>query len=433
MSVETVTSWGRNVIAEHDVSYIDSKLSLPVMNNGDNIAIFGNGRSYGDICLNPKGKLLKTELLDRLVAFDQINGQITTQSGVLLETIQRVLVKHGWMLPVTPGTQLITVGGAIANDVHCKNHHVYGSFGHHVQEIRLLRTDGEEILCGPNHNVEWFKATVGGAGLTGLITEATIKLRPVEGPWLTAENLPYSNVNEFFAISNSSSEEWEHTVSWIDCVNGKGERGVFLRGNHCSEKNSKSVGSRKIKVPFATPISLVNSLTLRPFNILYYAVQSRKKSTYITHYEPFFYPLDNLVDWNLIYGRNGFFQYQCVIPTQDAEPATREILRTISKSGQGSPLGVLKNFGKDESVGMLSFPMPGTTLALDFPNKGKETLKLFNTLDSIVKETKGRLYLAKDSRMPKHLFEEGYPRYEEFEKFRDKNISTLQSRRLMGW
>jgi FAD/FMN-containing dehydrogenase len=392
---------------------------------------YGMGRSYGDVCLNPEGTLWRTTGLDHFIAFDDSTGRLVCEAGVLLRDIQRHVIPRGWILPVTPGTQLVTVGGAIANDIHGKNHHALGSFGDHVRRLTLIRTDGEVIHCGPNEQSNWFAATVGGLGLTGVITQADIQLRRVPGPWLDTETIPYANLDEFFRLADGSEAAWEHTVSWIDCITGGG-RGLFMRGKPTQVDERTTSQGRKLTMPIVPPVSLVNRLTLRPFNMAYFHVKKWRAGRAIAHYESFFYPLDNLLDWNRMYGPKGFFQYQSVVPREVGQDATKAMLKEIAQSGSGSFLAVLKTFGNRQPLGMLSFPQPGVTLALDFPNHGDRTLKLFNRLDAIVREAKGRIYLGKDARMPKELFEAGYPRLAEFIQYRDPGISSGLSRRLMG-
>ena len=426
-----VSSWGRLESPEHQVVALNQLDQLPVNSSSSGLP-FGNGRSYGDVCLNPDGVLWTTRGLDRFMAFDAKLGLLTCEAGVLLRDIQRMAIPRGWMLPVTPGTQLVTVGGAIANDIHGKNHHILGSFGDHVQCFNLLRTDGQTIVCGPDQEAEWFKATVGGLGLTGVITQATLQLRRIEGPWLEAENIPFNQLSEFFQLADDSEAGWEHTVSWIDCLNSQG-RGVFMRGNHVAAQTGPSPSGGGIVVPFVPPISLVNTLSLRPFNLAYYQLQARKRERTLVHYEPFFHPLDNVHHWNRIYGPKGFYQYQSVVPRSVGKETVAAMLQTIAAAGEGSFLAVLKTFGERQSVGMMSFPMPGVTLALDFPNKGEKTHALLRSLDAIVREAGGRIYAAKDARMPRDLFESGYPQWTEFVKYRDPGISSAMSRRLMGY
>ena len=429
-----VSSWGRLSADPHHVVGLSDpcKVREALSCGGAPGVAHGMGRSYGDACLNPQGTLWLTTGLDHFIAFDDRTGRLVCEVGVLLRDIQRLAVPRGWILPVTPGTQLVTVGGAIANDVHGKNHHVLGAFGDHVQHLTLLRTDGETIQCGPDERPDWFAATVGGVGLTGVIVQAEIQLRRIPGPWLETETIPYANLDEFFQLADDSEAQWEHTVSWIDCIPGSGGRGVFMRGNPVAAERQPVPPGRQLTMPIVPPVSLVNRLSLRPFNMAYYHLKKWRAGRAVTHYEPFFYPLDNLLEWNRMYGPRGFFQYQSVVPRGVARDAVQSMLQEIARFGDGSFLAVLKTFGNRAPVGMLSFAQPGATLALDFPNHGEHTQKLFARLDAIVAEARGRIYLAKDARMPRALFEAGYPRLPEFLKYRDPGISSGLSRRLMG-
>lgn len=427
-----VTSWGRLTREEHEVRSFSDRARVAQGLRGGPGVCFGNGRSYGDVCLNPGGVLWAMAGLDRFIAFDAESGVLTCEAGVLLRDIQRAFVPRGFMVPVNPGTQLITVGGAIANDVHGKNHHRYGSFGDHVERIRLARTDGSVQDIGPGDASGLFDATVGGIGLTGAIVEADVRLRRVTGPFVEAELISFADLDEFFALSEASEAGFEHAVSWIDCVCGGGGRGIFMRGNPARQQQGAPPKEGRLTVPFVPPVSLVNSLSLRAFNTLYYGMKKRAKGTQTTHYEPFFCPLDNVLEWNRIYGPRGFFQYQSVVPRECGREATGAMLSEIARSGEGSFLAVLKTFGEGASRGMLGFPRPGVTLALDFPNKGAATARLFERLDAIVAEAGGRLYLAKDARMPRRLFESGYPRADEFLTHRDPGVSSAMSRRLLG-
>jgi FAD/FMN-containing dehydrogenase len=428
-----MSSWGRLSMEEHAVVALSDRSQIhdSLKNAAYSGLAYGMGRSYGDVCLNPGGTLWRTTGLDRFIAFDDITGRLVCEAGVLLRDIQRQFIPRGWTLPVTPGTQLVTVGGAIANDIHGKNHHALGSFGDHLRRLTLIRTDGEVIHCGPKEQPNWFAATIGGLGLTGLITQADIQLRRVPGPWLDTETVPYANLDEFFRLADDSEAAWEHTVSWIDCITGGG-RGLFMRGKPTQVDERTTPQGRKLIMPIIPPVSLVNRLTLRPFNMAYFHVKKWRAGRAIAHYESFFYPLDNLLEWNRMYGPKGFFQYQSVVPREVGQDATEAMLKEIAQSGSGSFLAVLKTFGNRQALGMLSFPQPGVTLALDFPNHGDRTHKLFNRLDAIVREAKGRIYLGKDARMPKELFEAGYPRLAEFIQYRDPGISSGLSRRLMG-
>lgn len=430
----SVSSWGRLGHWQHDVRELfDRRLAAAQICGVSSGLPRGRGRSYGDVCLNPGGILWDTAALDRFISFDAESGRLICEAGVLLRDIQRLAVPRGWTLPVTPGTLLVSVGGAIANDVHGKNHHVHGSFAGHVRRITLLRTDGEVIECGPDLQQPWFAATVGGVGLTGLVLMAELQLRRVPGAWLDVETIPFGGPDEFFTLADASEAAWEHTVAWIDCITGSGGRGIFTRGNHVAGPATGPRPESALRVPFVPPVSVVNGLTLRLFNALYYNVKRRRAARSVLHNEPFLYPLDNIRDWNRLYGPKGFYQYQCVLPRGDASRSVRDMLREIARSRQGSFLAVLKTFGRAEPAGLLSFPRPGVTLALDFPNRGNATETLFSRLDAIVRAAGGAIYLAKDARMPRDLFVQGYPKLHEFLQYRDPGISSAMSRRLMGY
>lgn len=428
-----ITSWGRLPYAESSPVYIYDREHIKTIIAAHRPGLpYGVGRSYGDVCLNPGGILWMMQGLDRFIRLDDTSGRLLCEAGVLLRDIQQVAIPRGWRLPVTPGTQFVTVGGAIANDVHGKNHHAQGCFGDHVRSLSLLRTDGTHIECGPDHNPQWFAATVGGIGLTGCILTAEIQLSRTPGPWLETESIPYDNLAEFFRLSDASEADWEHTVSWIDCLSGGKGRGLFLRGNHAQIAGEPQFQKRALAIPVEPPVSLVNGVSLRLFNTAYYHLGKWRAGKRVQHYLPFFYPLDSIHEWNRIYGPKGFYQYQCVLPREYGEQGIAAMLDEIAKSGMGSFLAVLKTFGQRAPVGMLSFPQPGVTLALDFPNRGERTEKLFIRLDAIVAEAKGRLYLGKDARMSRQLFEAGYPRLQDFIAYRDPGISSSMSRRLMG-
>lgn len=430
----TVSSWGRLSHAEHDLRTLTDLEDIPRQLGNSRLGIaHGMGRSYGDVCLNPNGILWHTTKLNRFISFDAHTGLLHCQAGVLLRDIQELFIPRGWILPVTPGTQLITVGGAIANDVHGKNHHVAGSFGDHIQWLKLYRTDQSIIECGPELHQNWFAATVGGFGLTGVIAEAQIQLQRIPGPWLLSETLPYHNLSEFFQLADSSEADWQHTVSWIDCQHRHKTRGLFMRGNPSplSQPETKKT-VRPLRFAILPPISLINKLSLPILNTTYFHFKKCQTGQSLSHYQAFFYPLDNVLEWNRVYGSNGFFQYQSVIPRKFGFAAVQEMLKAIAISRDGSFLAVLKTFGERQALGMMSFPQPGVTLALDIPNQNERTHKLFNRLDAIVKEAGGRIYLAKDARMPRDLFLSGYPRLSEFLHYRDPGMSSALSRRLIG-
>jgi FAD/FMN-containing dehydrogenase len=428
-----MSSWGRLSFAPHRVMPLVDRDQVAGRLRTTTAGIpYGMGRSYGDACLNAGGVLWRTVGLDRFISFDPASGRLCCEAGVLLRDIQQLVVPQGWMLPVSPGTQIVSVGGAIANDVHGKNHHAVGSFGDHVLRLVLQRSDGEVIECGPAQRSDWFAATLGGVGLTGLIVSAELQLRPVQGPWLDTEAIPFESLDRFFELSEQSERDWEYTVSWIDCLAGEQGRGLFMRGNHAASDAPSPPAKRPRRVPFTPPLPLINGLSLRAFNMSYFRMGQWRAGASRQHYQGFFYPLDNLLEWNRIYGPKGFYQYQCVVPFDNGADVTRDMLREIARSGRGSFLAVLKTFGQRTALGMLSFPRPGVTLALDFANTGSDVQQLFQRLDGLVAESGGRLYLAKDARMPRALFEAGYPRLQEFLSYRDPGMSSDLSRRLMG-
>lgn len=436
-------SWGRVLRPTHHLVGLPNRHQPLILPEGSmSVLPFGNGRSYGDSNLNPGAGLLLASQLDRFIAFDPATGLLRCEAGVLLADILKLVVPQGWFLPVTPGTQFVTIGGAIANDVHGKNHHIAGSFGNHVLQFELLRSDGLRRVCSPNAHADWYAATIGGLGLTGVITWAEIQLKRIANPYLDTESIRFHSLEEFFAISEASERDYEYTVSWIDCAfTGKRlGRGLFNRGNHAAAVLDTTqvpsnlpggVSQVSRRVPVTPPLSLINPLSLKAFNTLYFNKQRVDVVRSVQHYRPFFYPLDALLEWNRIYGPKGFYQYQCVVPPEGALAATRQLLQTIAGSGMGSFLAVLKQFGAPPSRGMLSFPEPGTTLALDFPNAGPRLHELFAQLDRIVLQAGGRLYPAKDGRMSAAVFKAGYPRWSEFTSYVDPRFDSGFWRRVM--
>jgi FAD/FMN-containing dehydrogenase len=414
--------------AAEEARFADRAAGLPGAKGS--LLPYGNGRSYGDVCLNPGGTLLQMRGLDRFIAFDENTGVLACEAGVLLADILSLLVPRGWFLPVTPGTRYVTVGGAIANDVHGKNHHAAGSFGAHVRGFELLRSDGSRRRCSPGENADWFAATIGGLGLTGVITQAELQLRRIAGNSIAVCNQRFTGLDEFFALNAQAEADHEYAVAWIDCMASM-PRGVLMAGDHADDLLDAPSGEKN--VPLTPPFSLINNASLRAFNAAYFSKPwpGGWPAEQTVHYQPFFYPLDAIGHWNRIYGPRGFYQYQSVVPQAVAREATGEMLAAIAASGQGSFLAVLKTLGKQSTPGMLSFPMAGTTLALDFPNRSGPTLKLFERLDAIVRAAGGRLYAAKDARMPGSMFRETYPQWQAFQSFVDPKFSSGFWRRVM--
>lgn len=395
---------------------------------------YGLGRSYGDSCLNHEHSLIPTHHLRNFIHFDKNNGIIRCESGVTFDDLLNVIVPYHWFPPVTPGTKFITIGGAIANDVHGKNHHSAGTFGNHLIQFELLRSDGSRLLCSENSNPDMFQATIGGLGLTGLITWAEFKLKPIIGPFINMETIQFHNYQEFFEISQSSDQKYEYTVSWIDTLAQGDElgRGIFIRGNHSATPCSHLKIPRKklFSIPYFFPNFALNKYSVKAFNHLYYNRHKPKKQLKTVHYNPFFYPLDAIVQWNKIYGKRGFYQYQCVLSVEYNFQAIHKLLDTIACSGLGSFLVVLKMFGDLPSKGMLSFPQKGVTLALDFANQGIKTLQLFEQLDVIVRQACGRIYPAKDARMTAKDFQNFYPNWKNFKQYIDPKFSSSFWRRV---
>ena len=421
-------SWGRWPRHEHRLVSLTNRFE-PLPAAGPMLP-FGNGRSYGDVCLNDGGTLLATLALDRFIAFDPDSGVLECEAGVLLSDIIALLLPRGWFPPVTPGTALVTVGGAIANDVHGKNHHRAGSFGHHVLAFELKRSGGEILHCSPSQNADWFAATIGGLGLTGLITWARLQMRRVPGEWIAGDSRRFGSLQEFFTLVRQSDADYEYTVAWLDCAAGRGlGRGVFMRGNHVHHDAVPRIRPSR-RFPFTLPVSPVTGLTVRVFNELYFRRPASQRANGLWYYRSFLYPLDSLLDWNRLYGREGFFQYQCVVPNPDAVATLSEMLNLIARSRQGSFLAVLKQFGDLPSRGLLSFPRLGVTLALDFPNRGELTLDLLESLDVITRSAGGAVYPAKDARMSARSFQQYFPECKQFERYVDANFSSSFWRRV---
>ena len=399
------------------------------------VLAYGNGRSYGDSCLNNGGTLVETRGLDRFIAFDPATGVLDCEAGVLLAEILALVVPQGWFLPVTPGTQYVTVGGAIANDVHGKNHHVAGTFGRHVHELELRRTDGDCLHCSRQLNADWFAATVGGLGLTGLVTRARIGLRRIEGPYMDVDTRRFDDLDTFLKLSAAADDDHEYTVAWTDCT-ARGSavgRGWFMQANHKPALGQKPDPRRRgaPAFPFTTPVSMINRATLRPLNTLYFHRRWRSAWRDTQHYQPYFYPLDGIRHWNRAYGPTGFLQYQCVVPHADARASITELLERIAAAGAGSFLSVLKVFGDVPSPGLMSFPRPGVTLALDFPNRGRPTFELLDALDGVVMAAGGGVYPAKDARMSGAAFRQYFPEWRHFSSYVDPGVSSSFWRRVM--
>jgi len=390
----------------------------------------GNGRSYGDQALT-EGVIWSSRRFDHFLSFDAETGVLEVESGVTLGEIQRLFIGQGWSLAVTPGTQFVTVGGAVANDIHGKNHHSHGTFGEHVLSLKLLRTSGELFECSKSTNAQMFRATIGGLGLTGLITSVSLQLRKVASPWIAAETMVFASTREFFDQTAKSADH-EFTVSWLD-IKSNSVRGLFNRGDLAPQQDLAEPKGLSVAVPLVPPFSLINRLTRRPLASAYNWLGVRGSGHSIAHYQPFFYPLDDIAHWNRAFGPKGFYQHHAVLPASAAANGLDELIAAVRASNERSVVSVLKTTGKREHPGLLTYPIEGLTLALDFANRGSETLKLMRRLDEITVAHGGRVNPSKDATMCRETFEASFgDKLAEFKKYRDPGISSNQSKRLLG-
>lgn len=428
-----LTSWGRYPTIEsiqlspksiHEVSFYFDAIESCIFR--------GLGRSYGDSAL--ASEVLSTLSWDHFVTFDNDTGILTCEAGVSLADILQTFVPKGWFFPVTPGTKFVTVGGAIASDVHGKNHHVDGCFSNHVLSCQILLADGSRMECSRTSNAELFHATCGGMGLTGVIVSATIVLKKISNAFIHETTYKAKNLQEVFALLNEHQSA-TYSVAWIDCL-ATGEhlgRSLLMLGEHAKEGGLILNSSKKLSVPFTMPTLLLNHYSIQVFNALYFNKQHEKRVERCVHYDKYFYPLDGLNHWNRLYGKNGFTQYQFVLPKSAGLEGMTKILKEITTSKRGSFLSVLKILGP-ANENYLSFPMEGYTLALDFKIE-PGLFELLDKLDRIVLEYGGRIYLAKDVRMSEATFKQSYTKWQDFAIIRarygaDKRFHSLQSKRL---
>lgn len=428
---ETRRSWGRVQHGPQQIAIPQFRDDVaPLLRAARDAAMpvlgVGLGRSYGDSGLNLGAAVVDATRLDRTIAFDPVQGVLRAEAGMALGDILKLVVPRGWFLPVSPGTRFVTLGGAVANDVHGKNHHSRGTFGTWVRRIGLLRSDLGMVEVSQEQHPELFRATIGGLGLTGFILWVEFQLVPIASAWLEQENIPFGRLSDFFAIA-AASEAFEHTVAWVDCTSGGKElgRGIFQRANWARDGRLAVHAERAhLALPVDLPGWALNRFILRAFNSFHYHANRFKPRRTKLHYGSALYPLDAIRNWNRLYGSRGFYQYQCVIPPVAAQDAVHELLRIIAASGMGSFLIVLKTFGSSRSPGLLSFPHEGTTLALDFANHGEETLRLMARLDEVVMSASGRLYPAKDGRIPPAIFRACYPNLDLFRHSMDPAFSS---------
>ncbi|HSC37220.1 MAG TPA: FAD-binding oxidoreductase [Chitinophagaceae bacterium] len=416
---KNIANWGNYPVMESDEKQFSFTDEIKQVVTGHNKLIArGNGRCYGDASLAET--TLNTLKYDKVLSFDTEKGIFECQSGMLLSDILTVVVPKGWFLPVTPGTKFITVGGAVGSDIHGKNHHVDGSFSNHIVDMDIMLATGEVVTCSPTLRTDLFEATYGGMGLTGIITRVKFGLKKIETSYIRQKQVKADNLEHLIRLFDEY-KDYTYSVAWIDCLK-KGAhfgRSILILGEHAEVKDLNAQQQKdplqlpkkkEITFPFTLPSWVLNKLTVKAFNFLYYGKNFKKEINNVVSYEPFFYPLDAILHWNRGYGKKGFIQYQFVLPLE-AKQGLIEILQRISDKGMGSFLAVLKVFGKQDSL--ISFPMEGYTLALDFPVRDG-LFEFCDELDQVVLKYGGRLYMSKDARMKPEVMVAGYPTLDKF-------------------
>lgn len=430
-----VYNWGMYPkVDAYVVSPHSKEVLVKQMDDFDSLIARGNGRCYGDSSLH--SSIVSTLNLREILNVDTVNQTITAEAGVLFDDILRKIVPMGYFLPVVPGTKFITLGGAIAANIHGKNHHIDGDLAGYVEHMQIITDEGSFVECSPNKNPELFFETIGGMGLTGIMVSATLKLKKIETAYIQSRSVKAKNIDKLFELLENNRLS-TYSVAWVDCfARGKNlGRSLLLIGEHAQKvdiakrnlKNTLKVHNiKQLKLPYAFLSLFLNTLTMRIFNTLYFFKQWKKNIKFLSHYDSFFFPLDKLKGWNKMYGKNGFTQYQFVIPFENGKEGVKEILRMVSSSKRGAYLAVLKSFGEPNTPrSQLSFPMAGYTLAMDFP-VNQVSLELMNKLDELVMKYGGRLYLAKDARMSSETFKQMYPKAS----LTSSKFSSLQSKRL---
>ncbi|MBU3916571.1 FAD-binding oxidoreductase [bacterium] len=437
-----ITNWGNYPIIDAEVFDFSNVTELrEIIQKNVECIPRGMGRCYGDSALN--SSIISTLRFNRFLEFDEEEGTLRCESGVTLEEILEVIVPKGWFLSVTPGTKEITIGGAIGSDVHGKNHHKAGAFSSHLLSMKIMLSDGSVTECSPVSNSELFHATCGGMGLTGIVIEAVIKLKKIETVYVKETSIRASCLEEVMSLIEES-EHYSYSVAWIDCLS-KGKslgRSHLMLGEFASvdevkgkirNKNPLAIPKkRKLGVPSFFPGFLLNSLTIKLFNMLFYYKHIPKRKIRLVAYDSFFYPLDVIRNWNRLYGKSGFTQYQMVLPIEQSKEGFTKILTLIAQNKIGAFLSILKTFGEQD--GVLSFPRRGYTLTLDMPIS-KKALTFMDMLDDVILNFGGRLYLTKDVRMKKNMFMQSYANSDKFIKFKhevdaNNRFHSLQSKRI---
>ena len=402
----------------------------------------GLGRSYGDSSLPPPSDpvVAATTLADRILSFDESTGVLRAEAGLSLREVNRLFLPRGFYSPVTPGTQLITLGGMVAADVHGKNHHRDGCFGAHVSRLRMRVADGRILACSREEEPDLFRATVGGMGLTGHLLEVEFRLARVASPWIAMESERIHDLDAFIEALKHAGSHWPYTMGWIDCLS-RGAlmgRGILMRGRWADPAEARRElprPRRRPSVPFVLPGWVINRWSVRTFNALFYRCHLPRLKRRLADPESFFYPLDAIGHWNRMYGPEGFTQYQCVLPDSAGHGAARRFLELLTRRGGASMLCVIKDCGP-EGVGLLSFPKPGISIALDIPIR-KDTQALVDALNELVIANEGRIYLAKDQFTRAEHFRAMEPRLPEWMRIRrawdpQGRLRSAQSVRLLG-
>ncbi|PUZ20126.1 FAD/FMN-containing dehydrogenase [Chitinophaga costaii] len=436
-----LANWGNYpAVTCDEQSFTQDDQLLSFVHQHDAVIARGNGRCYGDASLAVHS--ISTLKYDKVLDFDTENGFFECQAGITLDQILDIIVPKGWFLPITPGTKYITVGGAVASDVHGKNHHVDGSFSGHIVYMDVLTADGKTIRCSPTEHTDFYWATCGGMGLTGVITVVKFDLKKIETAYIKQKQLKAKNLDEVIRLFDEY-KHYTYSMAWIDCLKTGDAfgRSILIVGEHAKKEELSPKQAEhplelpkkgKLTIPFNLPSFVLNTFTVKAFNWLYYGKNLKREINNIVPYEPFFYPLDAILHWNRGYGKAGFVQYQFVLP-MDQKEGLVTILKRINEKGWGSFLAVLKVFGQQESL--ISFPMEGYTLALDFPVR-KGLFQFLDELDELVLQHKGRLYLSKDARMKQDIFWKSYPNAQRFADIvhqynSQRKFRSVQSDRLL--
>jgi len=435
-SISTLSGWGRLSAPGREIP----SENLDALTRGA-VLSRGLGRSYGDASLpaHADDRVVTTRLANRILAFDPASGVLRAESGLSLSDLNRVFLPRGWFSPVTPGTKFVTLGGMVASDVHGKNHHRDGCFGAHVRSLRVRLADDDVVECSRSRNADLFRATIGGMGLLGHILEVEVALARVSSGWILMESECVAGIDDFLVALERAASEWPMTVGWLDCLHrGRSMgRGVLMAGRWATRDeagDAEPPEPRARRLPFDLPNWALNPTTAKAFNGAYLWAHSARKRVLVAP-ETFFYPLDRVLDWNRAYGSRGFVQYQCVLPKKAGAPAVREFMERLTKLGAASPLCVIKDCG-DQGDGLLSFPMAGTTIAVDMA-MSPDIEVIVDRLNEFVVAAGGRIYLTKDRFTRAEHFRAMEPRLPAFHAAREKwdptrRLRSAQSVRLFG-